>query len=81
MRHAARRFVAVSVVASALALAGGGSALATNSSSCTFDRGTTECTDVHGSHGSTDTHHGNVDSSGKDTGGGDCKVTGSDHTC
>jgi hypothetical protein len=81
MRQAVRRFAAVSVAASALALAGSGSALATNSSSCDFEKGTTVCTTTHGSHGSTDTHHGNVDSSGQDTGGGPCKVTGPDHTC
>jgi hypothetical protein len=81
MKHAVRRFAAVSVVASALALAGGGSALAKNTSTCVFEQGTTVCTEVHGSHGSTDSHHGNVGSNGNDLGGGPCKVTGSDHTC
>jgi hypothetical protein len=56
-------------------------AAAVNESSCTFEKGTTTCTDVHGSKGSFDSHHGQVDSSGNDTGGGSCKVTGSDHTC
>jgi hypothetical protein len=69
------------MVVAALALAGSGPALGVNSSSCTFERGTTTCTTVHGSFGSFDTHHGNVGSSGKDTGGGNCKVTGPDHTC
>ena len=56
-------------------------AFAVNSSSCDFSRGTTTCTTVHGSHGSTDTHHGQTNSSGADTGGGTCKVTGRNHTC
>jgi hypothetical protein len=76
-----RKFAAVSLAVAALALTGASTASAVNSSSCTFEKGTTTCTDVHGSHGSTDTHHGNIGSSGKDTGGGSCKVTGSDHTC
>jgi hypothetical protein len=80
-RLLARRFAAVFAVASVLALTGGSSALATNSSSCTFEKGTTVCTTTHGSHGSTDSHHGNVGSSGEDLGGGPCKVTGPDHTC
>jgi hypothetical protein len=76
-----RRFAATSMIVAAFSLAGSAPAMAVNSSTCTFEKGTTTCTDVHGSHGSTDTHHGNVDSSGLDTGGGPCKVTGSDHTC
>jgi hypothetical protein len=76
-----RRFAATSMLVAALSLAGAAPALATNSSECTFEKGTTTCTEVHGSHGEFDTHHGNVGSSGSDTGGGECKVTGPDHTC
>jgi hypothetical protein len=70
--------VAVAILVLALAV---GPAFAKNTSSCEFERGTTTCTTVHGSMGSTDTHQGQVNSSGKDRGGGECKVTGSTHTC
>ena len=75
------RTMKILVVAAILVLALAVPAFATNSSSCTFEKGTTTCTTVHGSKGSTDTHNGQIGSNGKDTGGGECKVTGSDHTC
>ena len=75
------RTITTLVVAALLMLALTVPAFAKNTSSCTFEKGTTTCTTVHGSHGSTDTHHGQVNSSGKHTGGGTCKVTGSGHTC
>jgi hypothetical protein len=81
MRRRSRKFAAASMIVASLALAGSSTALGVNSSSCVFEKGTTVCTETHGSHGSTDTHQGNVESSGKDRGGGDCKVTGSSHTC
>jgi hypothetical protein len=70
----------VTALVMALMMALGGMAFAVNSSSCTFEKGTTTCTTIHGSHGSTDTHNGQVGSNGKDTGGSTGKVTGSDHT-
>ena len=76
-----RRFAATSALVACLSLAGAAPALAVKSSSCTFEKGQTVCTEIQGSHGSTDSHHGNVGSNGSDTGGGACKVTGSDHTC
>jgi hypothetical protein len=76
-----RRFVATSALVASLSMAGAVPALAVNSSSCTFEKGQTICTDTQGSHGTFDSHHGSAGSSGSDTGGGSCKVTGSDHTC
>ena len=75
------RTMKIVVVAAILVLALAVPAFAKNTSNCSFEKGTTTCTTVHGSKGSTDTHHGQIDRSGKDTGGGECKVTGSDHTC
>ena len=79
-----RKRISLLIAALMLALTmsfGAGAALAVNSGpTCTFEKGTTTCTTIHGSHGSTDTHNGQVGSSGKDTGGGSGKVTGSGHT-
>ena len=75
-----RMFLLAAVVAAVMAFAG--SASAVNSSSCTFEKGTTTCTDVHGSHGSTSEHQGSPGSNGVSKNPPtDCKVTGSDHTC
>jgi hypothetical protein len=79
MRRFTGRLLLGAAVAAALALPGG-TAVAKNTSSCTFEQGTTTCTTTQGSHGSTETHHGNVGSSGANTGGGPCKSTGSEQT-
>jgi hypothetical protein len=79
MKRFTVRLLLVAAVAAAMAIPGSPVA-AKNTSSCTFEQGTTTCTTVQGSHGSTDTHHGNTDSSGVDTGGGPCKATGSEQT-
>ncbi len=75
-----RKFALAAVVAAFMALPG--SASAVNSSSCTFENGTTTCTTAHGSHGSTSEHQGSPGSNGTSKNPpGECKVTGSDHSC
>lgn len=79
------RKISAIVAAASLAIAGvalPSSASAVNSSSCTFEKGTTTCVTTHGSHGSESEHQGSEGSSGVSKNpGGPCKVTGSDHTC
>jgi hypothetical protein len=78
MRKCIRMLILAAHLALTLSLAAALPAFAVNSGpTCTFEKGTTMCTTIHGS---TDTHNGQVGSSGKDTGGGSGKVTGSDHT-
>jgi hypothetical protein len=79
------RRVAALLAASSLAIAGvtlPSSASAVNSSSCTFEKGTTTCVVIHGSHGDTSEHQGSEGSNGVSKNDPPpCKVTGSDHTC
>jgi hypothetical protein len=76
-----KKMIMIAVLIAAMVFVWIGPAGAKNYSTCDFQQGTTTCTDVHGSDGSFDTHHGQVNSSGQDTGGGDCKVTGPTHSC
>ena len=81
MRKRIQTLIMAALLALTLSLGAALPAFAVNSGpSCTFEKGTTTCTTIHGSHGSTETHNGQVGSSGKDTGGGSGKVTGSGHT-
>ena len=53
---------------------------ATNSTECSFFKGTTLCTIIHGSHGSTDSHRGAPNSNGDQKQSSTCKKTGSGQT-
>jgi hypothetical protein len=75
-----RTFLLAAVVAAFVALPG--SASAVNSTTCTFEKGTTTCVTTHGSHGSESEHQGSVESNGTSKNPPrECKVTGSDHSC
>jgi hypothetical protein len=76
-----RKLLVAAVTAALFALPGSASAV-NSGPTCTFEKGTTTCTTVHGSQGSTSEHQGSTDSSGTSKNPpGECKVTGSDHTC
>jgi hypothetical protein len=80
LRRMAAVFAASALVTVGLALPGTASAV--NSTSCTFEKGTTTCTTVHGSKGTESEHQGSIGSSGvQKNPPEECKVTGSDHTC
>ena len=70
----------IAALSLALTLSVGGAAFAVNTTSSDFERGTCTEETIHGSHGTFETHHGQCESSGKETGSGSGKVTGSSHT-
>jgi hypothetical protein len=81
-----RRF-AISLVAAAALITSvmlpATAALATNSSECTFSKGTTTCTTVKGSKGSTDSNKGQSGTTKSPPApeSTKCKVTGPTHSC
>jgi hypothetical protein len=71
--------VAVAAISVGLAVPSG--AVAKNTTTCTFEKGTTTCITVQGSHGSTSEHQGSEGSNGVSKNPpAPCKETGSDQT-
>jgi hypothetical protein len=81
MRRRITMLVMAALLALTMALGGAGAAFAKVGFTTDFERVQTTETCVKGSHGPTATHQRAPDGSVKDRGGGDCKVTGSTHTC